>query len=86
MLPEASLKFIDWVSGYTLAPRGQILKMVLPLPEAFDPKRKKPAPIPFILPPSPERPPLTLDQMVAAEDIKKSLAHHTFSKRSFSKE
>src|SRR5690242_9325944 len=39
-LPEVTLKFIEWVSDYTMSSPGQILKMVLPLPEAFDMKRK----------------------------------------------
>src|ERR1700722_15011797 len=35
-LPEISLKFIQWVSEYTMFPQGQILKMTLPVPEAFE--------------------------------------------------
>lgn len=138
-LPDVSLKFIQWVSDYTMSPRGQILKMILLAPEAFEakgeslyglaqrpqrmtPKRKKvidffeafPSPLPLsalsektevsegILksllkekvlclqgeqpwepPPSPssrapQKPQLSLEQLVAAEDIKKSLASHTF--------
>lgn len=34
--PEVSLKFLTWVSDYTMATRGQILKMILPTPEAFE--------------------------------------------------
>src|SRR3990167_4981709 len=37
-LPEASLKFLMWVSDYTMSARGQILKMILPTPEAFEAK------------------------------------------------
>lgn len=37
-LPEASLKFLTWVSDYTMTPRGQILKMMIPVPEAFETK------------------------------------------------
>lgn len=35
-LPDVSLQFLKWVSDYTMAPRGQVLKMVLPMPEVFD--------------------------------------------------
>lgn len=34
---EAMRKFIDWVSWYTLAPAGQVLKMALPVPDALEP-------------------------------------------------
>ncbi|OJW53425.1 MAG: primosomal protein N' [Alphaproteobacteria bacterium 41-28] len=37
-LPDVSLKFIEWVSEYTMTPRGQILKMALPAPEVFEAK------------------------------------------------
>lgn len=138
-LPEASLKFLEWVSEYTMSPSGQILKMILPAPESFEakgealfglakrpqritPKRQKildffeafPSPLPLSdiseknevseailksllkegvlslqgerpwIPPTPftqqppQRPQLSLDQLVAAEDIKKSLDSHTF--------
>jgi primosomal protein N' (replication factor Y) len=40
-LPEVSLKFLDWVSDYTMAPRGQILKMMIPVPEAFEAKGER---------------------------------------------
>jgi primosomal protein N' (replication factor Y) len=38
-LPEAVLRFADWVADYTLAPRGMILRMILRSPEALDPPR-----------------------------------------------
>lgn len=37
-LPEISLKFLKWVSDYTMALQGQILKMMLPTPDAFEAK------------------------------------------------
>jgi len=37
-LPEVSLKFIEWVSAYTMSSPGQILKMILSAPEAFEAK------------------------------------------------
>ena len=138
-LPEVSLKFIDWVSDYTMAHKGQILKMALPAPDAFEgkgeslyslvkapkkitPKRQiildlfetcpDPLPLneisektdvsesilkalvkegvlkfsgerPWTSPPPQQvhpltKPHLTLDQMVAAEDIKKSLESKSF--------
>lgn len=40
-LPGATCRFIDWVAGYTLAPRGMVLKMALPVEEAIDDDRKR---------------------------------------------
>lgn len=40
-LPEVSLKFLKWVSDYTLSPPGQILKMMLPVPDALEEKGEK---------------------------------------------
>lgn len=138
-LPETSIKFLMWVSDYTMSSRGQILKMILPTPEAFEtkgeslygfakqpqrltPQRQKvidffkvsPAPLslselseksgvskgilngllkegvlesqgeglwaaPRVLPQAPpQKPQLSVDQLVAAEDIKKSLDAHQF--------
>ncbi|MBL8676676.1 MAG: DEAD/DEAH box helicase family protein [Alphaproteobacteria bacterium] len=81
-LPEASLKFIKWVSDYTMASPGQILKMVLPLPEAFDMKRKSTLkPLNFTPIDTLQKPQLSMDQWAAAEDIKRSLEigeFHTF--------
>lgn len=39
--PEISLKFLKWVSDYTMSARGQILKMMLPTPEVFEAKGEK---------------------------------------------
>lgn len=141
-LPKISLKFIDWVSGYTMASQGQVLKMVLPVPEALEARgellygfnqhprkislqrqkvieffesHKEPLPLNEIseklgvsegilkslvkegvltlqgerawkAPPPPpplplQKPQLTLDQLLASEDIKRSLdsqTYHTF--------
>lgn len=81
-LPEVSLKFIEWVSEYTMTSPGQILKMVLPLPEAFDVKRKSTLkPLDFTPINMPQKPQLSMDQWAAAEDIKRSLESgefHTF--------
>lgn len=38
-MPEASLEFIAWVSRYTLAPPGAVLRMVMSVPEALDPPK-----------------------------------------------
>lgn len=37
LLSDAFRGFIDWVSAYTLAPKGMVLKMVMPVAEAFAP-------------------------------------------------
>jgi primosomal protein N' (replication factor Y) len=37
-LPIVSLKFLVWMSDYTLSARGQILKMIIPTPEVFETK------------------------------------------------
>ena len=38
-LPEALVRFVDWVADYTLAPRGMVLRMVLRSPEALEPEQ-----------------------------------------------
>ena len=38
-LPEALIRFVDWVADYTLAPRGMVLRMVLRSPEALEPEK-----------------------------------------------
>ncbi len=73
-LPEVSLKFIKWVSDYTMAPQGQILKMVLPTPEAFEKEGRDNA----VISKSPQKPQLSEDQSTAAEVLKDSLKAHTF--------
>lgn len=138
-LPETSIKFLMWVSDYTMSSRGQILKMILPTPEVFEakgeslygfakqpqrltPQRQKvidffkdsPAPLSLndlskeigvskailngllkdgvlcpqgegtwmapMAPPQtpPQKPQLSEDQFVAAEEIKKSLETYLF--------
>lgn len=37
-LPRVLRRFVDWVAGYTLTPRGMILRMVLRAPEALLPE------------------------------------------------
>ncbi len=36
-MPEVHRRFIDWVARYTMAPRGAVLKMSLPVFDALDP-------------------------------------------------
>jgi primosomal protein N' (replication factor Y) len=38
-LPEALVRFVDWVANYTLMPRGMVLRMVLRSPGALNPER-----------------------------------------------
>ncbi len=38
-LPEALIRFVDWVADYTLSARGMVLRMVLRSPEALEPER-----------------------------------------------
>lgn len=81
-LPKISLKFVEWVSDYTITSAGQILKMVLPIPDVFDTTGKKSSALLSFSPEkSSQNPQLSLDQLMAAEDVKKSLeskAFHTF--------
>ena len=37
-LPEDLRRFVDWVAGYTLAPPGAVLKMVMSVPQALEPE------------------------------------------------
>ena len=50
-------RFIDWVSGYTLAPPGAVLRMALSAPRAFEPPKPVAA---FRLARAPEEPPPAL--------------------------
>ncbi|MEM9206423.1 MAG: primosomal protein N' [Pseudomonadota bacterium] len=36
-LPEEMIRFVNWVAAYTMTPPGQVLKMVLRVPDALDP-------------------------------------------------
>jgi primosomal protein N' (replication factor Y) len=38
-LPEAVLRFVDWVAAYTLAPPGAVLRMAMSVPAALVPPR-----------------------------------------------
>ena len=68
-LPSTSLKFIEWVSKYTLAPKGLILKMVLPLPEALEEDSA-----PTILDSKPpHEPTLSAEQKEAADTLKQAI-------------
>lgn len=40
-LQEGMRRTIDWVSRYTLAPRGMVLKMALPVAEALELPKKR---------------------------------------------
>ncbi len=73
-LPEVSLKFITWVSDYTMAPQGQILKMVLPAPEAFEKEGKPMEALSRIH----QKPQLSADQRTAAEALTTSLKTQSF--------
>jgi primosomal protein N' (replication factor Y) len=81
-LPDVSIKFIDWVSEYTMSHKGQILKMAVPVADAYETEGKRALKQPSPPPPkAAQKPQLSLDQMVASEDVIKSLeteAFHTF--------
>lgn len=36
-LPDVHRKFLDWVSAYTMAPKGAVLKLTLSVPKALEP-------------------------------------------------
>ncbi len=38
-LPAGLRRFVDWTAGYTLAPRGAVLRMALSVPKALEPPR-----------------------------------------------
>jgi primosomal protein N' (replication factor Y) len=38
-LPEALIRFVDWMADYTLSPRGMVLRMVLRSPDALEPEK-----------------------------------------------
>jgi primosomal protein N' (replication factor Y) len=64
-LPLVSLKFIKWVSDYTLTSQGQILKMVLSIPEVFE-KTPKTMESPHT---APQKPHLSKEQKIAVDSI-----------------
>lgn len=73
-LPDVSLKFINWVSEYTMTPRGQILKMVLPLPEVVE-KDIVPQ---ELLKGAPQKPQLSTEQQGAARVLREKLETQAF--------
>lgn len=73
-LPESSLKFIEWVAEYTMTPRGQILKMVLPLPEIVEKDITPQEP----LKEAPQKPRLSTEQQTAATLLREKIETHTF--------
>lgn len=38
-IPAAHIKFLNWVADYYMAPRGSVLKMALPVPQAVHPEK-----------------------------------------------
>ncbi|MBX3493960.1 MAG: primosomal protein N' [Parvibaculum sp.] len=38
-MPEALMRLIDWIAGYTLAPRGSVLRLAVRAPGALEPPR-----------------------------------------------
>lgn len=68
------LKFIEWVSAYTLTPPGLILKMVLPLPEAFEKEEEQPP----LSSKAPCKPQLSAEQEEAASLLKAALIPQAF--------
>ncbi len=78
-LPDVTRRFVDWVAGYTLSPRGLVLKMVLGgrLAEA-KPLDLKAAPLPTLDPDS-HVPILTPEQAEAAEVLVEATKAQIFS-------
>jgi primosomal protein N' (replication factor Y) len=40
-LPDVSLRFVDWVAGYTVHPPGAVLRMLMSVPEALTPEKPR---------------------------------------------
>ncbi|MGB3808801.1 MAG: primosomal protein N' [Parvibaculum sp.] len=40
-MPEASRRFIDWMSQYTLSPRGSVMRLAIRAPGALEPQRMR---------------------------------------------
>jgi len=40
-LPSASLRFAEWIAGYTLAPLGMVVRMMMSAPAAFEPVKPR---------------------------------------------
>jgi len=42
-MPEVSRRFVDWIAGYTLNPRGSVLRLAIRAPGALEPQRMRTA-------------------------------------------
>ncbi|MEX2618208.1 MAG: primosomal protein N' [Alphaproteobacteria bacterium] len=49
-MPAENRRLVDWVAGYTVAPRGAVLRMAMSVPEALEPPKPR---IAFIAAPKP---------------------------------
>ena len=65
-VPEVSRSFVDWVAGYTLTPRGAVLKMLFGNAKLIEPKKKDSFVCP-VFDPDFHKPKLNEDQKKAAE-------------------
>jgi primosomal protein N' (replication factor Y) len=77
-MPEPARKFIDWVSHYTMAERGSVLKMSLSVPKALEADKRilKTPVLPPCMNPDAERagPELSADQRAVADQLIKALS------------
>ncbi|MDA0664578.1 MAG: primosomal protein N', partial [Proteobacteria bacterium] len=49
-LPLENRRLVDWIAGYTLAPRGAVLRMAMSVPEALEPPKPR---IAYVAAPNP---------------------------------
>lgn len=69
-MQEAMRRTIDWVSRYTLSPKGMVLKMALPVAEALElPKKRERQTVEATATLAPKAPNLSQEQRKAAEEL-----------------
>ena len=72
-LSSESMKFIDWVASYYMAPRGMVMKMMMSEPSVFKPLKRAPKDKKALADLSKSMTTLSGLQKVAADSIKKCL-------------
>ncbi|MDD3371277.1 MAG: primosomal protein N' [Alphaproteobacteria bacterium] len=76
--PDVTRAFVDWVSAYTLTPKGAVLKMLFGNAKLIEAKKKDSCACP-IVDPDFYRPELSADQKKAADTLTEAVRSHKYS-------
>jgi primosomal protein N' (replication factor Y) len=77
-VPDVSRAFIDWVAGYTLTPRGAVLKMMFGSAKLIEAKKKDAFTCP-VFNPDFHQPVLNDDQQIAANELVEKVRHPVYA-------